>query len=215
MTSEQVKEKLVETAFRLVVARGWTGLTMAALASDSGLSLAQVYAVCPRKLDILLILSEKIDHTVLAAGLTDELAEPPRDRLFDVLMRRFDALKPYQAGLIVIARDLRRHPVTVLATCAGLRRSMAWMLIAAGLDAQSSKGCILSASLLPIYLTVLKEWFDDKSVDQAATMAALDRRLRQLERFVSILPGGWPEPPISRASGDAGHPAEDLGASPS
>jgi len=210
VTSEPVNEKLVDAAFRLVTERGWAGLSLVEIASDSGLPLDQVYALCPRKADILLILSEKVDREVLAQGVTEELAEPPRDRLFDVLMRRFDALKPYQNGLMVIARDLRGHPATLLATCAGLRRSMSWMLIAAGLDAHSPKGCAVSASLLPIYLTVLKEWFDDKTVDQAATMAALDRRLRQLERFVSILPGGWPEPTIQPASRDASRQAGDL-----
>ncbi len=35
---------------------------------------------------------------------------PPRDRVFELLMRRFEALVPFRPGLRRLARDARRDP---------------------------------------------------------------------------------------------------------
>ena len=61
--------------------------------------------------------------------------ERPRDRVFDQLMRRFDALRPYRAAIEVLGRELPADAPAALCTGARLLRSMAWVLEAAGIPA--------------------------------------------------------------------------------
>ena len=63
-----------------------------------------------------------------------EEGEQPRDRVFDLLMRRFDALRPYKPALEVLRRELPADPPAMLAAGAALLRSMRWMLEAAGIE---------------------------------------------------------------------------------
>ncbi len=64
---------------------------------------------------------------------------------------------------------------------------MAWMLEAAGLGAAGVRGLVRVKGLALVYMAVLRVWLDDDSDDSAATMATLDRRLRQAESLVMLL----------------------------
>jgi hypothetical protein len=150
------------------------------------LSLADLYAAYPSKTAILEALSRDIDRRVLADAEIDA-AETARDRLFDVLMKRFDALAAYRDGLAAIARDARRDPLMVLCGAGQLLRSMAAMLEAAGISSAGLAGAIRAKGLAAIYLATLRDWFRDDTADKAKTMAALDGRLRRVESYARWL----------------------------
>jgi len=109
--------------------------------------------------------------------------------LFDVMMRRFDALTPYRSGLESISRALRTDPVAGAVHACSLRRSLSWMLEAAGIPSDGIAGVLRVKGLAVIYLMVFKVWLTDDSADLSRTMAALDARLRQAEQFSNSLPG--------------------------
>ena len=123
-----------DSAMRLAAERGWSAVALADIAAAAGLSLADLYALYPSKTAILEALSRDVDRQVLA-GVDATTTETPRDRLFDVLMKRFDALAAYRDGLAAIARDGRRDPVILLCGAGQLLRSMGAMLEAAGISA--------------------------------------------------------------------------------
>ena len=62
--------------------------------------------------------------------------EPPRERLFDVLMRRLEALAPYKDAVRSLMRSARRNPGLALALNGMALRSQRWMLTAAGIGTQ-------------------------------------------------------------------------------
>src|SRR5215475_2289184 len=101
---EDRPQRIRDAAFGLAAERGWADLALADIAAAAKLSLADLYAVHPSKAAILEAFSRDIDRQVLAAqdGAGEE---SPRDRLFDVLMKRFDALAPHREGLAAIVRD--------------------------------------------------------------------------------------------------------------
>jgi hypothetical protein len=109
--------------------------------------------------------------------------------LFDVVMRRFDALTPYRSGLDSISQDLRGDPVAAAVYACSLRRSMAWMLEAAGIPSDGIAGALRIKGLGVVYLMVFRIWLTDDSADLSRTMAALDARLRQAEQFSQNLRG--------------------------
>jgi AcrR family transcriptional regulator len=172
--------RVFEAALKLAAERGWSAIALADIAAAAELSLADLYAAYPSKTAILEALSRDVDRRVLA-GAEIDATETPRDRLFDVLMRRFDALAAYRDGLAAIARDARRDPVMVLCGAGQLLRSMAAMLETAGISSAGLAGALRTKGLAGIYLATLRDWFRDDTADKAKTMAALDGRLRRAE----------------------------------
>ncbi|MBC8239538.1 MAG: hypothetical protein H8E30_03580, partial [Alphaproteobacteria bacterium] len=118
-------------------------------------------------------------------------AEPVRDRLFDVIMRRLDALAPYRDGIAAVARDLRREPGTLACLAAGPgRRSLQWMLEAARIQPWGLLAPLQLKGLGLVYLSVLRVWLHDDGEDLAHTMAALDKALGRVESVLGTLRRG-------------------------
>jgi AcrR family transcriptional regulator len=184
---------LIETALRLAAERGWHDLSLAEIAEAAGLPLGKAYQVFSSKQAILEGFARGIDAEVLA----DETMEQDwgqdessaRDRLFDVMMRRFDALQPYKAGLGNILYDQARDPLAALCGLQQLLRSMAAMLEAARISSSGVKGLIRTKGLAAIYLATLRIWLRDDSPDMAKTMASLDGHLRRVEALAGRLGG--------------------------
>lgn len=178
------KERLITAALGLASERGWRRLGMAEIAEAAGLSLEETYGIARSKHGILAVLRRQLDEAMLAGGVVG--GDLPRDRLFDVLMRRLEAMRPYRAGLRAILRDSVGSPA-LLSMLPGLLRSMGWTLTAAGLPASGCRGRIARRLVGAIYVSVLPTFFRDDSRDLGTTMAALDRRLRQVEALFSTL----------------------------
>jgi AcrR family transcriptional regulator len=176
---ETPENRLIDAALTLAARQGWRDTSLAEIAAEAALPLHEAYALHSSKLGILNAFLRRIDRAALA-GVTAESGEPWRDRLFDVIMRRFDALQMHKAGLRAMLRDSWGDPLTVLAAPA-LLRSMAWMLESAGLSAAGWRGRLRVHCLAGLYLSVLRVFFEDDSPDLTKTMAALDRRLRRAE----------------------------------
>ena len=97
----------------------------------------------------------RIDEAVLAAPLETAADERPRDRVFDLLMRRFDALQPHRAALEVLGRELPTDPLTALGAGARLLCSMAWMLEAAGIATDGLRGIVAVKLTAAAYLAAV------------------------------------------------------------
>jgi AcrR family transcriptional regulator len=182
--ADDAEGRLVDAALRLAARQGWRPTGVAAIAAEAGLPLDQAYAACPSKLAILAAFHRRIDRAALA-GSAGESDASGRDRLFDILMRRFDALQPHKAALRAILRDSIGDPAALLDAPVVLR-SMAWMLEAAGVSADGWRGGLRTQLLAGLYLLVLRDFLDDDSADLAKTMAALDRRLRRAQSLLGI-----------------------------
>lgn len=180
-------QRAIDAAMDIAAREGWRGVTLAAVAEACGVPLMELYARYPSRTAILAGFARKIDGAVLrggsatAATATADAEESPRDRLFDVLMRRYDAMKPYREAIASIAAEAPRDPLALLCLCGQGRRSMAWMLEAAGIGSGGLLGALKAKGLGAIHLSVLRVWLSDDSEDLAKTMAALDTALRRVE----------------------------------
>lgn len=177
------RDAIIEAALSLIAREGWRRLSMAAIAAEADLPILRLYRAFSSKRAILRAFFRRIDEAVLAAPLEAAADERPRDRVFDLLMRRFDALGPYRAALEVLGRELPSDPLAALGAGARLLCSIAWMLEAAGISAGGLGGVVAVKLTAAAYLAALRVWLRDESPDLAPTMAALDRRLRAIERW--------------------------------
>ncbi len=186
-------EKIVDAAMKLAGERGWRQISLADIAAEAKLPFAEIYRHCPSKLAILDALARQTDAAVLT-GLTGESDEDPHDRLFDILMRRLDALGPYKDGVRAVLRDAPRDPMSILCSGPQLIRSFSWMLVASGISDRGLRGLARTKTLILVWLTTMRVWLRDEDPDLGRTMAALDRNLKRAERWCGLI-GGRPRTP--------------------
>lgn len=180
-------EKIVAAALKLAEKKGWHELTLADIAAAAKVGLPELAHIFPTKSAILAAWSRAVDAEVLKAAEAEDLSgETARDRLFDVLMLRFDALLPSKPALRVISRDLARDPVAAVALLGPAFQSLGWMLEAAGIDSSGLRGALRVRGLALIWARVFRIWLEDGE-DQAKTMAELDRRLRRAEELLETV----------------------------
>lgn len=173
------EEKIVNAALRLAASRGWTGLSLADIAKAAKVSLSELSKHFSSKAQILAAYGRRIDAKVLQDVSAEDMSgEAARDRLFDVLMMRFDALSEDKAALRRIAADMRRDPLAGALLARPLLQSMGWMLEAAGIDSSGIAGSVRVRGLALVWGAAFRVWLDDGE-DQSKTMAELDRRLRE------------------------------------
>lgn len=182
------QDRMVDAALALAAERPWHEVSLREIAEASGLPLAEAYRCGASKQALLEAFLRRTDAAVLAEGAVGSEEGSARDRIFDVLMRRFDALQPHRKALASILLAQTRDPATALINLAALQRSMAWMLEAAGLETGGLRGLVRTRGLTLLYLATLRTWLRDDSLDLAKTMAALDGYLRRLEGLLRRLP---------------------------
>lgn len=187
------KAEFFAAVMRVAAQVGWRRASLADIALETGLSLADLHDGYGGKPAILRAFVDHIDSQVLQGGDADPaMAEvSARDRLFDVMMRRFETLEPYKDGIAAIARDAPASgPVAVLCGAARTLKSMAWMLEAAGISTAGLRGDVRTKGLAMVYASTFGRWLRDKTEDLSDTMAALDRNLARAERCASVFEGG-------------------------
>jgi AcrR family transcriptional regulator len=186
--TDDATEAALLTAFWEIIARhGWAGVTLRRLAAAAGLTAGQIRALAPGgKEDLLRLHGEHIDRLVAASTVPGQ-GGTPRDRIFDVIMRRIDAMQPHRAGLLRFLKDLPRRPDLLLALAPGLPASMARLLDAAELSPEGLAGQVRVQGLTLVWLATIRSWAEDSAPDLGKTMAALDRALDRAERVARTL----------------------------
>lgn len=175
---KDIKESIVSAALALAAEKGWAKVSLRDIARRARLSLAELRMECEDKIDILTLLGRRIDRRVLENPPAEGA---PRDRMFEILMTRFDVFQEDRAGIVAMLDGLLTEPKQALLSFPHLCRSMNWMLEAAGVETSGAKGAAKILALSALYIKVLKDWKEDESEDLSRTMASLDQALSRVE----------------------------------
>jgi len=181
------RSKAVRAALDLAKERRWGDISLTDIAQAANLGLADLRREFSCKTDIIRAFQSEVDAEVLSRAKPAGEAQSPRDRLFDVVMTRFEVMQPYKPALRRISSYLCCRPgeaATLL--CASLA-SQYWMLAGSGAKLDGPGGALRVAGLTTIYGKVFQVWLDDPSPSLDKTMAALDKRLARGERMLSGL----------------------------
>ena len=181
------RAKAIDALMSLLAEHRFEQIGLAEVAGRAGIKLSQLRAEFGSTLAILAAHIKDIDRTVLAGGDADMTEEPARERLFDVLMRRLEALAPYKEAVRSTMRSARRNPGLAFALNAMAVRSQHWMLEAAGINTSGPRGALRAQGAALMFARVLSVWVDDEEEGLDRTMAALDRGLATAERWVGFL----------------------------
>ncbi len=178
VSSTDPRKAAVEALMRLAAQRAWDEIELGDIAGEAGVSLATLRGLFPSKLAMLGGLTRIVDEAVLA-GVSDDLAgEPPRERMFDLVMRRLDALSPYKEGLRRIMPIVKRDPLTLAALNRGAVNSWRYMLASAGIATEDGLGPVRVQGAVLLMARVSEVWLDDDEPELSRTMARMDRELK-------------------------------------
>jgi AcrR family transcriptional regulator len=180
------REKIVAAFMDLLAGKSIETISLTEIAEHADVSLADLRGEFASPVAILSAHVKDLDRQVLAGSDADMEEEDPRERLFDVLMRRLELLAPHKEAVRSLIRSARRNPPLALALNAMAVRSQQWMLTAAGIGASGPKGMVRSQGLALLFANVLRTWVDDDD-DQTRTLAALDNQLARGQRFAGLL----------------------------
>lgn len=192
----------------LAADKGFAAVALRDVAQASGLGLADLYRLYPDKVALVAAFLARVDAEVLAGTSNQgDPEETARDRLFDTMMRRYDALRPHKAALRAIRLAARRDPMLALALGPALRRSMAAMLEAAGIPSDGLAGALRQNGLLALHYAVSRVFDQDETGDLSKTMAALDGRLKTAEKWSQLFDKYVKMPDRKRSSPGPDSPA--------
>jgi AcrR family transcriptional regulator len=184
-SAEKIIEKGLKAALELAASRPWADIPLADIAARAKLSLSDFHGVAGRE-DLVEALDGYFDKAMSADGVPEETS--PRERLFDVIMLRFEAMEPYRAGLLELLK-FRETSLTHVVRLPGHRHaSAAWALASAGLDNDGGAPASLKRIAIAVVIAQAEHaWRKETSGDFALTMAALDKGLRRAEERLGQL----------------------------
>ena len=200
------RSKAVRAALDLAKERNWGDISLADIAQAANLSLADLRREFSCKTDIIRAFQSEVDAEILARARPAGDAQSPRDRLFDIVMTRFELMQPYKPALRRISAYLCCRPGDAATLLCSSLASQYWMLAGAGAKLDGPGGALRVTGLVAVYGKVFQVWLDDASPSLDKTMAALDKRLAKGERMLSgietacedacrfacrFLPRGW------------------------
>lgn len=184
------EDRIVQAALDLIAESGWRTLTLEDVARRANLGVDAVRALFPKRDALLQAFFRQIDDQVAAEGTySPDDPNPTRDRLFDVLMRRFDALNAHRAAMVALMRDLPFDPPAAAKAACRMCRALKETLKIAGLSTRGPLGILRLKGVIAIYLNALRVWLSDETSDLSPTMAALDKGLRAAEVVMAALKG--------------------------
>jgi AcrR family transcriptional regulator len=177
-------ETIAGAAIKLAGERGWRSISLADIALEADVTLSELSRYYSCRPDILDGFERMIDRRMLAGAAAGDVDDKPRDRLFDIIMERLDALAPYREGVKRVARAVPFDPGIGLVLACALPRSIAWMFAGARIALDGPTTPLRIAVLGGVYMSTLRVFLREESEELSKTMAHLDR---QLNRAAALL----------------------------
>lgn len=186
-TLNRQDRKICEAALRLAASHGWGHVTPDRVARAAKISVARIKSRCADPDALLSLIVDCVSAESFAACDKPDTKTPPRDRLFDAMMARFDFLQAHRKAIGSIAaaarRDPRMGPILASAQIKAMKKTLAFT----GLAVAGPCGNLTPFALWGVFLAAFRVWQGDETLDMSRTMAALDRYLRYADKAAILL----------------------------
>jgi hypothetical protein len=194
-----VRRDLARAALSVAASKPWRDVTLMQLAHEASRPVADFFGAS---------LGEAIDcvEEAFDRAIADDLdaldaGQSVRDRLFDLIMRRFEAMEGHRAAVLAMEVGQDRDPMLMGAAHQRHVRAARWVLAVAGLEADGMTGQARSQGLGVIIGQARAAWRGDDAGDFAKTMASLDKNLRRAEEMFGRWAGFESKPKPTDAPG--------------
>lgn len=186
MAENANRQKVLEAFLSLLAEKSFERISLGNVAERAGVSLSDMRKDFGSTFDMIAAFVRDTDAKVLAGGDVDDAQATQRDRMFDILMRRFEILRPHREAVRSLARSAACHPRFALGMNKLAVRSQQWMLSAAGIGSAGLIGGLRAQAAAVLFVRVMRVWLDDDDPGLAPTMAELDRELAAGARLATL-----------------------------
>jgi hypothetical protein len=184
----ELLSKLAEQALGLAAETPWNQVSLSELCAATDMTLADCAKASITKAHVTAHLDSLIDLAMLAANSKVDTTQSVRDRLFDVLMGRFDAMEDQRQAWASILKAEQSDLLASIARRVRRAAAAAWALEAAGVSSGDLRGASRAVAIARILRLVESIWLED-GPELAKTMARLDQELRTGEEWVLRVEG--------------------------
>lgn len=181
------RDRIVDAFIGRLATRPFGEVELADVAADAEVTLADLRRQFASRMAILRAFVQRIDVAVLAGDDPQMADQPPRERLFDVLMRRLELLEPYRPAVRSLRQSVRTDPGLGVALNGLLVQSMGYMLAAAKVSMGGARGRFKAQGLALSWAGIVDAWLSDTDPGLARTMVAVDRALARGERALDVM----------------------------
>jgi hypothetical protein len=179
------RRDLARAALTLAASTPWREVTLLKLADSAARPISDFYgASLGEAVDCV---EEAFDRAIGDNLEALDAGHSVRDRLFELIMRRFEAMEPHRAAVIAMEAGADRDPTLMAAAHQRHVRCARWVLALSGLEADGMTGQARAQGLGVI-------------IGQAR-MASLDKNLRRAEEMFGRWAGFEAKPKADDASG--------------
>ncbi len=176
-----IRRDLARSALTLAMRKPWKECSLTQLAGEASRPVSDFYGAS---------LGEAVDcvEEAFDRAIGDDLenldpGQSVRDRLFDLIMRRFEAMEHYRPAVLAMEQGQDRDPTLLAAAHQRHVRCARWVLALAGLEADGMTGQARAQGLGVIIGQARAAWRGDEDGDFAKTMSSLDKNLRRAEEM--------------------------------
>lgn len=177
-----VRERLVDALMSLAATMDWRDIDIGTISREASVSLLEFSNAFPSKGAVFAAFWKRIDREVLKNPGQGHEDENHREQLFDLYMRRFDAMAPYRRALAKIMPRLRLEPLTLAALNRQAVNAQRFLLASAGIRSGGVLGHLRVQGAVIVFAKTMEVWLRDESAGLDKTMSALNRELRRAER---------------------------------
>lgn len=186
LSDTKIEHKIITAALKLAEKGDWRNVSLADIAGEAGVGVVELREHYAGKGAILAAYVKAVDAATLEKFGRYDAEERVRDRLFDVLMTRFDVMAPHKKALKEIAATPQFMPELIMPALSSVR----WMMEAAGMATDRPIGTLQVPGVAAVLQSAFMTWLKDEDAGQAKTMAKLDKGLRRAERWTRTVEDG-------------------------
>jgi AcrR family transcriptional regulator len=170
--SPTIDTKSVAALLSLLSDHDWDDVSLNQIARKAKVPLATVQKRYKTLDDFIPLCPPYFDDQMHCEIAVTDLSPP--DRLFDLLMSRFEALQQHRHAVLVIRQRIRHTPSLAFQILHPHLNSMRKIMGQADLSPKVITSDFAAYSLLGVYALTFYAWEQDESPDLTTTMARLD-----------------------------------------
>lgn len=183
-------EAILDAALEVADARGWSRTSLAQVARDLGVSLADIRAHYRDKDAVANAWFERALAAMLAPGPDGLSVLPAEERIAESLRIWFAVLSSHRRATrgMFLAKLYPGHPHHWVPLVFDLSRFVHWLLDAAGLNSPAPRRQLEEVALTGLVVATHMVWLSDPTPERSLTDAAIQRALRRGGRLFAHLP---------------------------